>query len=426
MVWRISLSLYEILKRRQLDMTFSVIIPVYNVEQYLGRCVDSVIKQTYQDFEIILIDDGSTDNSGALCEKYAAMDSRIRAYHQKNAGLSAARNAGIAKSNGEYILFLDSDDYWLNDEALSHIYEQVVRKPDIVVFGVSIVGDELAQKMYSHCINLNRLFPKEFLSGKEYLTSVLKLDCGYLWWAIRYAYRRELWENERFPVGKKYEDVFTTYKILLKARMVKILPEDIYAYIIGRVGQITQSVSFEAWNNRFEASVENIKLIENYPISEDLKKLLCSNMAEGYYESLIKLTMLSSVAEQKECLKKLEAEKRIAHYTATVKQKIAYGMISDTMNFNSPTCTTIDRNLAKRLSSEYDIDFDAMAKELFENTATIRGKEFKNILYNDVKEYMLSGYHIAVSQVFTFDLSIVDEIKEDFLKYMDEIGRAHV
>lgn len=308
-------------------MTFSVIIPVYNVEQYLGRCVDSVIKQTYQDFEIILIDDGSTDNSGALCEKYAAMDSRIRAYHQKNVGLSAARNAGIAKSNGEYILFLDSDDYWLNDEALSHIYEQVVRKPDIVVFGVSIVGDELAQKMYSHCINLNRLFPKEFLSGKEYLTSVLKLDCGYLWWAIRYAYRRELWENERFPVGKKYEDVFTTYKILLKARMVKILPEDIYAYIIGRVGQITQSVSFEAWNNRFEASVENIKLIENYPISEDLKKLLCSNMAEGYYESLIKLTMLSSVAEQKECLKKLEAEKRIAHYTATVKQKIAYGMI---------------------------------------------------------------------------------------------------
>ena len=108
-----------------------------------------------------------------------------------------------------------------------------------------------------------------------------------------------------------------------------------------------------------------------------------------------------------------------------IAKLIAYGMISDTMNFNSPTCTTIDRNLAKRLSSEFDIDFDAMAKELFENTATIRGKEFKNILYNDVKEYMLSGYHIAVSQVFTFDLSIVDEIKEDFLKYMDEQNTIH-
>lgn len=106
-----------------------------------------------------------------------------------------------------------------------------------------------------------------------------------------------------------------------------------------------------------------------------------------------------------------------------IAKLIAYGMISDTMNFTPPTCTTIDRNLAKRLSSEFDIDFDAMAKELFENTATIRGKEFKNILYNDVKEYMLSGYHIAVSQVFTFDLSIVDEIKEDFLKYMDEQTR---
>ena len=108
-----------------------------------------------------------------------------------------------------------------------------------------------------------------------------------------------------------------------------------------------------------------------------------------------------------------------------IAKLIAYGMISDTMNFNSPTCTTIDRNLAKRLSSEFDIDFDAMAKELFENTATIRGKEFKNILYNDVKEYMLSGYHIAVSQDFTFDLSIVDEIKEDFLKYMDEQNTIH-
>ena len=114
-----------------------------------------------------------------------------------------------------------------------------------------------------------------------------------------------------------------------------------------------------------------------------------------------------------------------------IAKLIAYGMISDTMNFNSPTCTTIDRNLAKRLSSEFDIDFDAMAKELFENTATIRGRCQRcavgnNMgLYNDVKEYMLSGYHIAVSQVFTFDLSIVDEIKEDFLKYMDEQNTIH-
>lgn len=104
---------------------------------------------------------------------------------------------------------------------------------------------------------------------------------------------------------------------------------------------------------------------------------------------------------------------------------IAYGMISDTMNFNSPTCTAVDRNLAKRLSEKYGIDFDAMASELFENTATIKGKEFKEILYNDVKEYMLSGNHIAVSQVFTYDLSIVDEMKQDFLAYMEEQNKVH-
>ncbi len=104
---------------------------------------------------------------------------------------------------------------------------------------------------------------------------------------------------------------------------------------------------------------------------------------------------------------------------------IAYGMISDTMNFNSPTCTQIDRNLAKRLSEKYNLDFNQMATELFENTASIRGKEFKEILYNDVKEYMLSGNHIAVSQVFTYDLSIVDEMKQDFLAYMEEENKNH-
>lgn len=108
-----------------------------------------------------------------------------------------------------------------------------------------------------------------------------------------------------------------------------------------------------------------------------------------------------------------------------VAKLIAYGMISDTMNFNSPTCTQTDRDLASRLSKPYQLDFDAMAHDLFEHTASIRGKEFKDILYNDVKEYMLSGNHIAVSQVFTYDLSIVDEIKDEFMVYMEKQNQVH-
>ena len=103
-----------------------------------------------------------------------------------------------------------------------------------------------------------------------------------------------------------------------------------------------------------------------------------------------------------------------------VAKLVAYAMISDTMNFNSPTCTPMDRMLAKNIEKEYNLDIQAMAKELFENTATIKGKSFDKILYNDVKEYDLSGYRIAISQVFVFNYLVVDEIYEDFIKYMEE------
>lgn len=104
----------------------------------------------------------------------------------------------------------------------------------------------------------------------------------------------------------------------------------------------------------------------------------------------------------------------------TVARLIAYGVISDTLNFHSPTCTDIDLAMKKRLEKKYNLDLDAMAEELFENTATIKGKEFKDLLYNDTKEYALSGNKISVSQVFTYDLSVVDEIEEDFIQYMEQ------
>lgn len=106
--------------------------------------------------------------------------------------------------------------------------------------------------------------------------------------------------------------------------------------------------------------------------------------------------------------------------TQTVAHLIAYGVISDTMNFHSPTCTQFDKDMKERLEKEYDLDFDAMAKELFKNTATIKGKEFKDILYNDNKEYLLSGYRINVAQVFTYDLNDVNEIETQLISYMKE------
>lgn len=104
---------------------FTVIIPVYNVAAYLAKCIDSVLKQEFKQYEVILIDDGSTDESGTICDKFAEQDKRIVVIHQKNKGLSAARNIGIENAKGEYILFLDSDDYWHDSSALNIIYSRL-------------------------------------------------------------------------------------------------------------------------------------------------------------------------------------------------------------------------------------------------------------------------------------------------------------
>ena len=96
-------------------MKYSVIVPIYKVEKYLPQCIESVLRQTFTDFELILVDDGSPDNCGAVCKKYEASDKRVRVITRENGGLSAARNSGIAAANGEYIIFLDSDDYWINE-----------------------------------------------------------------------------------------------------------------------------------------------------------------------------------------------------------------------------------------------------------------------------------------------------------------------
>lgn len=125
---------------------FSIIVPVYKVEEYLDQCVTSVLDQTYGDFELILVDDGSPDNSGKICNDYAEKDNRIIVIHQKNGGLSAARNSGIKRTQGQYILFLDSDDYWLHKDFLENLNLRLSKIPsDVICFNY--------RKSYSHKVD---------------------------------------------------------------------------------------------------------------------------------------------------------------------------------------------------------------------------------------------------------------------------------
>ena len=123
---------------------FSVIVPVYKVEKYLKRCVDSILMQKNADFEVILVDDGSPDNCGNMCDEYASIDKRVTVIHQENRGLSGARNSGIRKAVGQYVIFIDSDDYWNNENGLSELSKTINENEslDIICFGVNIVSEK--------------------------------------------------------------------------------------------------------------------------------------------------------------------------------------------------------------------------------------------------------------------------------------------
>ena len=129
---------------------FSIIIPVYNVEPYLHRCVDSVLNQSFSNFEIILVDDGLSDKSGKICDKYVIKDKRVKCIHQVNQGVSCARNTGLNAANGEYVLFIDSDDMWNDTEALQRINRVLTRKPEtqVLCFGYKLFsGDGTMRKV---------------------------------------------------------------------------------------------------------------------------------------------------------------------------------------------------------------------------------------------------------------------------------------
>ena len=182
----------------------SVIVPVYNVEQYLERCVESIVNQTYKNLEIILVNDGSTDNSGELCDELAKKDNRIKVVHKENGGLSDARNNGERESTGEYIIFIDSDDY-IHHEMLNTLYNQIVEKnADVSICGVMNVYSNSETPQCSD-INMDFVcdkegFLKEYLIGEKIPGSI----CNKL-------LKKSIADKLEFPVGKIYEDAFYHY-----------------------------------------------------------------------------------------------------------------------------------------------------------------------------------------------------------------------
>ena len=210
----------------------SVVIPVYNVEKYLEKCINSIISQTYDNLEIIIVNDGSTDDSASIIEKIEKEDSRIRSYYQENAGLSAARNTGIDNSNGKYLAFVDSDDY-IHPRMIEILYDNLIHTDsDISVCDLFWIN----KSEYESIENDITVY-----EGKQVLHKMIRDDfISVVAW--NKLYKRELFKEIRYPVGRLHEDEYVIHKILFKCNKSVYTTAKLY-YYIKRNGSIIANTS---------------------------------------------------------------------------------------------------------------------------------------------------------------------------------------
>lgn len=238
-------------------MMISIIVPIYNVQKYIRRCIESILTQTYRNLEIILVDDGSTDACPQICDEYAVEDSRIKVIHKENGGLSDARNAGIEIATGEYIGFVDSDDY-----ILPQMYEILYKAcldydVAIAMCGRKVIDENGKILKDEFCTNTNSL-----LSAKEAVESLLTFDkCDPAAWDK--LYKRNLFSDIRYPVGVHYEDQNITARLFYYAGKVCHIGKALYIYM-KRAGSIT---------NRFfnQHSIDEVKQAELLKVFVDEK-----------------------------------------------------------------------------------------------------------------------------------------------------------
>lgn len=223
----------------------SIIIPVYNVEQYLSRCLNSVLSQLKSDMEVIIVDDGSKDNSGKICDQYKLKyGSVINVIHQENGGLSAARNTGIENAKGEYLYFLDSDDY-ISDKFIETVYIHLIkRKYDIIEF--KSFWQKKDTKIY---LKISDVVIER--TNLEMIDGLLKNEVGcQIWLRI---YRSKLFQNIRFPESRNYEDVATYYRLLMISNLNLVIDSQIHIYNLLNLNSITQKANLKNLSDMYTA-----------------------------------------------------------------------------------------------------------------------------------------------------------------------------
>ena len=206
----------------------SIIVPVYNVENYLKRCIESILNQTFWDFELILVNDGSTDKSGNICDEYSMIDNRVKIIHKENGGLSSARNTGIKLAKGKYIGFVDSDDY-INNMMYEILYKFIeMNDADIAICNYKKVSDD---SILNKEVNWSKIGVEKF-SNIEALEQIYEMNGPQFVTAWNKLYKKELFINCKYPEGKINEDEFIAHKLLYNSDLIIYVNEKLYYYYL--------------------------------------------------------------------------------------------------------------------------------------------------------------------------------------------------
>lgn len=270
---------------------FSVIVPVFKVEEYIDKCIQSIQKQSYNDFELILVDDGSPDSCGNICDKYASKDKRIKVVHQENMGLSGARNAGIRIATGEYICFVDSDDFIAEDYLLEFAKEIQNNGSEIVICGFTeIKGDNYIEHIF---------YEKDIINIRKNM--ILKIWPPAAW---NKCYRKELFAEEMFPVGQTMEDLYLIPSIILKTDKISCVDKALYYYNMNNPSSIMNTMNVLKEYDIFIANIRLVGLSDKVDASTIEKKLLLQNTAKIARKCLYHNFLQNKLSsKQCECLK---------------------------------------------------------------------------------------------------------------------------
>ncbi len=392
----------------------TVIVPVYNVENYLNKCLDSIITQTYKNIEIIVVNDGSTDNSGEICQEYAQKDNRIVYIEQGNAGLSAARNTSLDNMSGDYVTFVDSDD-WIEQDYLETLYKKIVEyQADIAVgnyysfnesegmFYFHILGDSCYEKVYDNVSIFENLYESHEMKSFALISAWGKL------------YKVGLFEQLRFDIGKLGEDGYLNQKIYLLAEKIVYIHKGIYSYRI-RNNSLSRTWTEKWMHALVDAMSERITLLANlgYPLEKHLaiyRQMLERSLSNGMVSGLEETPTYKEFETKKYLLDKLEKIKNTQKKAIVLAANYAY--VDQVLTTIKSICY---HNRSLRF---YLIDSD-FPNEWIKQINKRLEKFDSEIINCRVTSEQISRYKTDISYTVFLRYFVADFVKEDRALYLD-------